>query len=149
MTEREYVTYSNENGGECEVHRVTKDTAGRVQVIGGGTRTVSEGDVLVRTSNPYYHDVYPEKAFNEMFPQEGSAKDSQQKAPVEYPGLADYDTDDEDDEDVFEPVDHSAAEVRRYLRGLDRDEPDQEEEYQRVVAAEQAGKNRSSAFPAG
>jgi hypothetical protein len=52
-----------------------------------------------------------------------------------------------DPEDPYDPSEHSAAEVKEYLSGLDTDTVAGQAEYDRVVAAEQAGKNRSTAIP--
>lgn len=48
----------------------------------------------------------------------------------------------------FDPSDGSAKRVHDYLTGLDRATPEGQAEFDRVVAAEQNGQNRSSAFPA-
>ena len=47
----------------------------------------------------------------------------------------------------FDPADGSAKRVHDYLQGLDRATPEGQAEYDRVVAAEQNGQNRSTAFP--
>lgn len=49
---------------------------------------------------------------------------------------------------AFDPADGSAKRVHDYLTGLDRATPDGQAEYDRVVAAEQNGQNRTTAFPA-
>lgn len=47
----------------------------------------------------------------------------------------------------FDPADGSAKRVHDYLTGLDRATPEGQQEYDRVVAAEQSGQNRTSAYP--
>lgn len=48
----------------------------------------------------------------------------------------------------FDPADGSAKRVHDYLTGLDRATPDGAAEYDRVVAAEKNGQDRSTAIPA-
>lgn len=48
----------------------------------------------------------------------------------------------------FNPTAHGAKEVHEHLAGLDRSTGEGQAEYDRIVAAEQAGKNRPSAIPA-
>lgn len=47
----------------------------------------------------------------------------------------------------FDPADGSAKRVHDYLLELDRATPEGQAEYDRVVAAEQNGQNRTTAFP--
>lgn len=47
----------------------------------------------------------------------------------------------------FNPDDRKATEVSAYLVGLDTSTPEGQAEYDRVVTAEKAGQNRSTAFP--
>lgn len=48
---------------------------------------------------------------------------------------------------AFDPADGSAKRVHDYLQGIDRATPEGQAEYDRVVAAEQNGQNRTTAFP--
>jgi hypothetical protein len=53
----------------------------------------------------------------------------------------------EQERSAFDPADGSAKRVHDYLTGLDRATPEGQAEYDRVVAAEQNGQNRTTAFP--
>lgn len=54
----------------------------------------------------------------------------------------------EQDSEPFDPADGSAKRVHDYLTGIDRATPEGQAEYDRVVAAEQNGQNRTTAIPA-
>ena len=140
--DREFVTYHNENGTEVDAYVVPQDSpnlsdsgvpAWTVNTVAGPRHPVP-GDVVVRTQNSNFYDVMPASTF---------MNDHQEGA---FTGTVDQGDTAEPDEDVeFEPDDHTAAEVRKYLESLDRDSA----EYRRVFNAETNGRNRQSAFPKG
>jgi len=136
---RHFVEHDHPSGlYTVSAHRVTKSTEGEVMVPEGGVRKVSAGDVLVATDRPDVYTVYPGAVFDEM---ELEAQEDQKDL--------EQDTVDVPEEPKFNPNEHNAAEVRRYLRTLDTSTEDGQEEYDRVVTAEQEGNNRQSAFPRG
>lgn len=117
-----------------KAHRVTEQTKGEVSIVGGGARTVQPGEILVETERPGTYDVYDAAAFDEMG-----------LDPVTEQLDLGQDEDTTEPEPVFNPEEHTAAEVRRYLRNplLDATERD------RVVVAERESRNRPSAIPPG
>lgn len=128
---RDFVEYDHPDGlYTVEAHRVSKETAGTVLTPGNIPQLASAGDVIVKRGN--YYEVHSGKAFDEM----GLVPVREQKELEQF-------TDAEDEEAKFDPSEHSAAEVRRYLRNPELSD----EERARVVDAERNGANRSSAIP--
>lgn len=121
--EREFVEYENDEGATVLAHRVTPDTEGAVILVGGAKHDLRSGEVLVQSQNANVYDVYPGRQFDTMF-------------PVRSDGV--------EEERLFNPSDYTAKEVRQYLEANENDE----EEWDRVVEAEKAGKNRKGALPA-
>jgi hypothetical protein len=124
---REFETATLHDGTEVEAHTVTKDTEGEVNTVGNDVRSVSEGDVIVRTDRPGTYDVYSADAFGELC------------GPYKAPRKAG----DEESPEYFEPSDHTAREVREFLLRDDVSDEDKE----RVRQAESEGRNRATAFP--
>lgn len=122
MVAREFEPHTN-GASVVQAHRVTEDTAGNVVLVDGSSRRVGPGDVLVQTQNANRYDVVPDKEFTKDYS----------------PGT---DLWVDEDNETFEPADHSAAEVRNYLHRSDVDD----EEKERVREAERNGRNRESAF---
>lgn len=138
---REMATYENSEGGRVSAHTVTEETAGAVMTVGGTGRDVEPGDVLIGTDRPDVYHVAGSDALDGL-KQVDSDSDASDAAPVaDDADLADTDAD--SDSDAFNPSDVSAAEVRWYLE--QQREAGNRSEYDRVVAAERAGRNRSSA----
>lgn len=128
---RHFVEYDHPDGlYTVEAHQVTKATEGTVTVPGNETVNVREGDVIVRRGN--YHEVHSAKAWDEL----GLEPQGEQKELEPFP-------EDAQPEKVFDPSEHTAAEVRRYLRNPELSD----DERRRVEDAERDGQNRSSAFP--
>lgn len=128
---RDFVEYDHPEGAyTVEAHRVSKDTAGTVLTPGNVPVAAVDGDVLIKRGN--YYEVHNGKAFDEMglIP----VRDQEDLEPF------DVDT---EEEPQFDPNDHTAAEVRRYLRNPELSD----EERQRVEDAERDGQNRATAFP--
>lgn len=129
---RDFVEYDHPDGlYTLEVHQVTADTEGEVTVPGGTVQSVRAGDYLVRRGGSVY-DVHNADAFEEM----GLVAAREQKNLEQWESTV-------DEPAPFDPSEHTAAEVRRYLR----DPNLSDEERQRVEDAERDGKNRESAFP--
>lgn len=124
---REYETVVLADNHSADVHRVTKDTEGQVQTAGSVYVDAREGDVLVRTANPDVYEVHNGKAWDELVSGQQDTSDQAKQ----------------DADDYFEPDDHTAAEVRKYLSRSDVSA----ENKTRVVEAETNGRNRQSAFP--
>lgn len=128
---RHFVEYDHPDGlYTLEAHKVTKKTEGTVTTPGNVNKDAREGDVLVRNGN--YYEVYSADAWDEL----GLEAQEDQKDLEPF-------TVDEEVEPEWDPSEHSAAEVRRYLRN----ENYSEDERNRVADAERANLNRSSAFP--
>jgi len=119
--EREWVEYENDEGAKVMAHRVTPDTEGEVCLVGGAGHFARNGEVLVQTQNANMVDVHPGRSFGEMFPSRADGVEEVR---------------------LYNPADYTAKEVREHLLSLDDDE-----EYDRVVDAERAGRNRTSAIP--
>lgn len=119
--DREWVEYENDEGAKVMAHRVTPDTEGEITLVGGAGHFARNGEVLVQSQNSNMYDVHQGRAFDDMYPLR---------------------TDGEEEERKYNPADYTAKEVRNYLLELDDDE-----EYDRVVEAERAGRNRASAIP--
>ena len=134
---RHFVDHDHPQGlYTVRAHVVTDKTEGDV-ITPGQTEAhaARAGEVLVETGRPDVYTVYPADAWKELGLE---AVEDQQDLSTE-------DTQ-ETEEPVFDPNDHTAQEVRLYLRGL----PDTDEgnaEYDRVTDAEREGNNRQSAFP--
>lgn len=143
----EFRTLFNKDGGSVEAAAVTEETAtvegsdgvsrpADVRTVDGPKR-LHVGNVIVKTGAPDVYDVYDGSVWAEMGYGENVSDEDRQ------PALAT--TVDEDDEDaVFEPSEHTAVQVKRYLKRDDLSD----EERERVEDAERNGQNRSSAFPA-
>lgn len=128
---RDFVEYDHPDGlYTIEAHKVTKATEGTVNTPGNVPAEVREGDVLIRRGN--YYEVHPGDVFDGF----GLEAQRDQK------DLQPFDENVEA-EPEWDPSEHSAAEVRRYLRNPNLSD----EERQRVIEAEQNGHNRASAFP--
>ena len=128
---RDFVEYDHPDGlFTIEAHRVSKATEGDVTVPGGETVAARDGSVIVKRGN--YYEVHTGKAFDEMGLE--PVREQRELAPFEVV---------EEEAPQFDPSEHSAAEVRRYLRNPELSA----EERQRVEDAERDGQNRSSAFP--
>lgn len=134
---RHFVEYDHPKGAfTLRAHRVTEKTVGEVQTPGGPVVTPAVGDYLVETGRPDVYEVHSGDAFDEMnLAQNGEQEDWDQDADVT------------DEPEEFDPSTHSAAETRLYLRSLDTDTDEGQAEWDRVVEAERAGKNRNSAVP--
>lgn len=129
----EFNKYSNKAGGSVEAHEVTDETAGQtVRTRDGRSRETHTGDVLVKTYRPDEYD-FAGPDFLDNHTRESSSDTTAKESSPEVSSP-----------EAFDPSEHNANEVREYLS---RDDVD-EDEKRRVVAMEQAGKNRSSAFPA-
>lgn len=129
---RDFVEYDHPDGlYTLEAHHVTPETEGEVTVPGAQTVSVRSGQYLVKRGN--FYDVHDADAFDELglVPVREQKDLEQWESTVEEP-------------EPWDPNEHSAAEVRRYLRNPELDD----EERVRVEEAERAGKNRASAFPA-
>lgn len=126
---REMTRYTNDNGGEVSAHVVTEDTAGSVMTVGGSSRDVTAGEVLLGTDRADVYHVTDSAALDAY----AAAEDDSEGAG-------------ETGQDVtgYNPSDYNASEVRAHLRSL-RDAGDRAE-YERVTAAEREGYNRSSAL---
>lgn len=128
---RDFVEYDHPDGlYTLEAHKVLKDTEGTVLTAGNIPVFARVGDVLVRQGN--YYEVHSGPAFDEI----GLIPVREQNALEQFGAV-------EDEEKKFDPSEHSAAEVRRYLRNPELSE----EERERVVELERNGANRSSAIP--
>jgi len=128
---RDFVEYDHPDGlYTLEAHKVTPDTEGEVTVAGHETVSVRAGQVLVRNGN--FYEVHSGDAFDAigLVPVRDQQDLEQQETPVEA-------------EKLFDPSEHTAAEVRRYLRNPELSD----EERTRVIDAERDGNNRVSAFP--
>jgi hypothetical protein len=128
---RDFVEYDHPDGAyTLEAHVVTPQTEGQVTVPGGQAVDVRAGDVLVKRGN--YYEVHNASAWREMGlePQ----RDQRDLEPF---------SENDEPETEWDPNEHTAAEVRRYLR----DPNTSDEEKDRVREAEQNGQNRASAFP--
>lgn len=121
---REWVEYENDEGAKVTAHRVTPETIGSVRLAGGGRHVLKPGEVLVRTQNANVYDVMTGRAFDDMFSTRTDGVEEQRE---------------------FNPNDYTAKEVRSYLQR--KSDEGEEEEYERVIDAERAGKNRKGAFP--
>lgn len=131
----EFTTYRNENGGEVEVHEVTEDTKGTYPMVGRGPVDVRPGDYLVRSANSNQYETIAN--LDGYTADKGSTVSAVEfQAPT---------TSQETQSTGFDPTEHSASEVKSYLKG--RDDEGDYAEYNRVVNAEKAGKNRSTAYP--
>lgn len=127
---RDFVEYDHPDGlYTVEAHRVTKTTEGEVTVPGGGVELAREGDVLIRRGNVY--EVHKGDVFD------GFGLEAQRDQRDLDPFVTD-----EAPVVLYDPNEHTAAEVRRYLRSDITDE-----ERARVEDAEHGGQNRASAFP--
>lgn len=129
---RDFVEYDHPEGlYTLEAHHVTPDTEGEVTVPGGQTVKVRSGQVLVRRG-PNYYDVHSGEDFEDL----GLVATRDQNDLDQWEKV-------EEEPEVFDPNEHTAREVRLYLRnpGLS------DEERERVMTAEREGRNRSSAFP--
>jgi hypothetical protein len=134
--QREFLDYTNENGGKVRAHVVTDDTVGTVQeAYVGRSRDAVVGDVLVESGRPGDYTFMSARDFNDVY----SADDDKD-------GVQDIAEEPEsDDSNGFVADDHSAAEVRAYLNA--KKAAGDTVEYDRVADAERSGKNRASAFP--
>jgi hypothetical protein len=134
VMERKFSTYTNENGTEIQAHRVTEDTEAPVLTLDGNGRETHAGEVLIGTSNPNVFIVGGDSLLD-------GYTESDDEETTER-GVGDGDVTPRDDD--FNPSDNNADVVRRYLEAArvrgDRDE------FNRVVALEQADKNRASAL---
>jgi len=134
-TRRDFVEYDHPEGAyTIRAHVVTNKTVGDVLTSDGGSRTVSAGDVLVETDRPGVYTVYNGAHFDEL-----------SLEPVREQKDLGEDENGEEEEALFDPSEHKADEVRRYLRkpGLSVTERN------RVILAERDGFNRASAIPSG
>lgn len=125
---RELTRYQNDNGGELYAHTVTDETAGPVTVVGGTGYDAKPGDVLVATERPDVYQV-PATAVLDGY----SAAES-----------ADTDSEVDQGSHDFDPDQYSAVEVHAYLTAAR--EAGNRTEFDRVTAAEVAGRNRSTAL---
>lgn len=123
MAQREFESFTN-GASVVRAHRVTEETAGNVVLVDGSRYQAKPGDVLVETQNSNRYDVVPERAFTKDY------------SPGEDLWI------DSDEEETFEPADHTATEVRNYLHRSDVSDEDKE----RVREAELNGRNRQSAL---
>lgn len=126
--EREFSKFSNDNGGEVSAHVVTEDTAGPVMTVGGTSRDVAPGDVLLATDRADVYHVADSSALDEW--QEADDNDS-----------ADV-VESDQDSDQYDPSQYSAQEVRAYL--TKRSDAGDTAEVERVLTAERAGLNRAT-----
>lgn len=130
---RDFVEHDHPEGAyTLKAHRVTDKTKGEVSIPGGGVQYVQPGQVLVETERPGTYEVHEGDAFDEI----GLDPVTDQKDLG-----ADEDT--AEPEPLFDPSEHNAAEVRRYLLNPTHDDAERE----RVVNAERDGQNRTSAIP--
>lgn len=135
----EFRSYTNSNGGKVSACVATADDAGTtVRLTNGQTHDVREGDVLIAAYRPDEYDLF--NGTGDEFTDLYTADSGNDEAPVQTFTEPSGET---VGGEPFDPNDHNASEVREYLSGdISDDERD------RVIAAERAGKNRSSAFPA-
>lgn len=134
---REFKNYKNENGGTVSAHVVTEETQGSYQTVDGRGAEVSVGSVLVQAGRPDAYDVVDAKSFRENYKEDNSVTH-------DHDGLGEHTHSDDtvsDDDAEFNPDEHTADEVKAHLASVRGTE-----EYARVVSAERAGKNRSSAL---
>ena len=95
-----------------------------------------------RVGEAKYSDADLEKARQDGY--DAALADVASLAPEPQDGDAGSD---DDPEKPYDPDAHGAKEVADYLKGLDQSDEKQKAEYDRVVAAEKAGQNRSTAIP--
>ena len=132
---RDFVEYDHPDGlYTLKAHVVTDKTKGEVSVPGGGSAYALPGQVLVETERPGTYDIHEPDAFDEI----GLEAVTEQKDLGE-------DEDDTEAAPEYDPSEHTAAEVRRYLRNPELDATERD----RVLNAERDGRNRPSAIPAG
>lgn len=132
---RHFVEYDHPEGKfTLKAHVVTDKTKGEVSVPGGGSQVVQTGQVLIETDRPGTYEVH-----------EGNAFDEFGLEPVTDQVDLGEDEDTADEEPLYDPSEHTAAEVRRYLRNPNLDTAERD----RVVSAERSGENRASAIPTG
>lgn len=134
-TDRKYNLYRNENGGVVEAHVVTEETEGDVLTVTGG-RKVLAGDVVVKSQNEFYADVMDGDDFHAVYSQ------TTQDEIDEAPSVAQDAPRGSGVRKGYDPSVATAAEVRNYLSNVNS-----RDEYERVAAAERAGRNRSTAIP--
>lgn len=132
---RDFVEFDHPDGlYTLKAHKVTDKTKGEVSIPGGGSQYAQPGQVLVETTRPGTYDIHEASAFDEF----GLEAVSDQRDLGE-------DEDVTESEPLFDPAEHTAAEVRRYLRNPQLDDTERD----RVVDAERSGQNRASAIPQG
>lgn len=122
----EWKTYHNENGTETRIAEVPED--GHIITYGGEVRKVRKGDKIAQTTNANYFTV---------------VQDEDDWTEGEFTGSEPVVEDETADEFAeFDPSTHTVGDVKNYI-----DEQRAEgntTEVERVVAAEQAGKNRAA-----
>lgn len=129
---RDFVEYDHPQGlYTVEAHQITPDTEGDFTVPGGQVVQGRAGQYAVRRGNVY--DLYSTEAFEDL----GLVATREQQDLEQWESTVDEPV-------LFDPSEHTAREVRLYLRnpGLS------DEERERVENAERDGRNRASAFPA-
>lgn len=132
---RDFVEYDHPNGDFTRrVHRVTKNTEGDVTTPGNITTSVRDGDVLIETDRPNTYEVYSGDVFDSLGWE--ASRDQIDYTP---------DEPETETEPQFDPSEHDAGAVRRYLRNPDLTDAERD----RVIAAEMGpdGKKRTSAVP--
>jgi hypothetical protein len=128
---RDWVEYDHPDGAyTLLVHKVTKDTEGSFTGPGNVPLDAREGQYVVKRDN--FYEVHDGDAFDEFGLE--AVREQEDLDPFAV---------DEPEEEKYNPNDHTAAEVRRYLRNPELTD----EERTRVEDAERDGQNRASAFP--
>src|SRR5262245_10314447 len=93
-----FTTYSNENGGEVEVHQGTEETQGTYQMVGRGGVDVRPGEYLVRSSNSNMYEVMGARDLDSY-----RVKGSESDSTVDSSTM---------EGEKFDPSKHSPAEVK-------------------------------------
>lgn len=127
--------YINENGAVINAHVVTEATEGNVVTV-NGPRQVLAGDVVVEAQNGYYSEVHEDPTeFSQLYREVTQEDlDAEDEAEVERVTVG--------VEKGFDPDKRTAKDVNKYLSQVKS-----REEFERVVEAEQNGRNRASAIP--
>lgn len=138
---RDFTEYENSEGGRISAHKVTEDTAGPVMVVGGTSRDVAPGDVLLATDRPDVYHVASEDSLGEYSEVSDTETDDYSALTAE-DAETPADTEGDQGGDEFDPSEVSAVEVRAYLQH--QSDAGNTDEVNRVVDAERAGRNRST-----
>lgn len=125
---RKFESYDLDDENTVQAHRVTEDTAGEVTTPGHIPAVAVPGDVLVSTNHPDVVELHRKSDWDRS----ESERQANARAAEEDVEMLEF----------FEPADHTATEVRRFLAREDVPEDIKS----RVREAEVQGKNRQSAL---